>query len=71
MLYHVTIQFNKDFVSVSGDQITVGVMAKPIGGAANMEAVKKVAKHFGVSSAAVTIRSGHKSSQKVFEISQP
>lgn len=63
------MEFNKDFIQVDGNQITVGIKSKPIGGAANKEIIKKLAKHFGTSSASVVIKSGHKSKEKVIEIS--
>ncbi|HEX9846116.1 MAG TPA: DUF167 domain-containing protein [Candidatus Nitrosotenuis sp.] len=69
MLYHVHVEFNKDFVQVDGNQITIGVRSRPVGGAANKEIIKKLAKHFGVSSASVVIKSGHKSKEKIIEIS--
>jgi len=62
------VEFNKDFVEVDGNQITVGIKSKPIGGAANNEVIKKLAKHFGTSSANVVIKSGHKSKEKIIEI---
>lgn len=69
MLYHVHVEFNKDFVEVDGNQITIGVRSRPVGGAANKEIIKKLAKHFGTSSASVVIKSGHKSKEKIIEIS--
>jgi len=69
LLYHVHVEFNKDFVQVDGNQITIGVRSRPVGGAANKEIIKKLAKHFGVSSASVVIKSGHKSKEKIIEIS--
>jgi hypothetical protein len=68
-LYHVHVEFNKDFVEVDGNQITIGVRSRPVGGAANKEIIKKLAKHFGTSSASVVIKSGHKSKEKIIEIS--
>ena len=68
MLYTVLVEFHKDFVSVNGTEITIGVMVKPVDGAANKEVIKKMAKHFGVSSANVSIKSGHKSRTKIVEI---
>ena len=68
MLYHILVEFHKDFVLVKGDQITVGVRSKPVDGEANREIIKKLAKHFGVSSSNIVIKSGHKSSKKVIEI---
>jgi hypothetical protein len=66
--YSVSVVFEQDFVKVNGNNITVGVMVKPIGGAANIEIIKKLAKHFGVSSANIAIKSGHKSKEKIVEI---
>lgn len=68
MIYTIHVEFYKDFVEVSGAEITIGVKSRPISGAANKEIIKKLAKHFGVSSANVSIRSGHKSKTKIVEI---
>lgn len=68
MLYTVLVEFHKDFVLVDGDKITIGVKSKPVGGEANLEIIKKLAKHFGVSSANVSIKSGYKSREKIIEI---
>jgi uncharacterized protein (TIGR00251 family) len=65
----VLVEFNKDFVQISGNQIIIGIKSKPVGGAANKEIIKKLAKHFGVSSASVVIKSGHKSKNKIILIS--
>ena len=67
-LYEVFVEFQKDFVKVEGNQITIGVKSKPIKGEANKEIIKKLAKHFGVSSSSVTIRSGQKTKKKIVEI---
>ncbi len=68
MLYTVYVEFNGDFVQENGSEITVGVRSRPIGGAANNEVIKKLARHFGTSSANVVIRSGHRSKTKIIEI---
>ena len=68
MLYSVSVVFRQDFVEVVGNHITIGITAKPVGGEANKEIIKKLAKHFGVSSANVAIKSGHKSKEKIVEI---
>ena len=68
MLYFVSVIFGRDFILVEGDKITIGVISKPVGGEANKEIIKKMAKHFGVSSANVVIKSGHKSKEKIVEI---
>ena len=67
-LYNVFVEFQKDFVKVEGNQVTIGVKSKPIKGEANKEIIKKLAKHFGVSSSSVTIRSGKKTKKKIVEI---
>lgn len=67
-LYEVFVEFQKDFVKVEGNQVTIGVKSKPIKGEANKEIIKKLAKHFRVSSSSVTIRSGQKTKKKIVEI---
>jgi len=64
----VRVEFNGDSVQVNGNEITIGVKSKPVAGQANKEIIKKLAKHFGVSSADIAIRSGHKSRDKIVEI---
>ena len=68
MLYTIHVEFNKDFVEVKGAEITVGIKSKPVDGAANKEIIKKLAKHFGTSSANIVIKSGHKSKTKIIQI---
>ena len=53
---------------MSGNEITIGIRVKPVDGAANKEIIKKLAKHFGVSSANITIKSGYRSRDKIIEI---
>lgn len=68
MLYTIHVEFRKDFVEVNGAEIIIGVKSRPVGGAANKEIIKKLAKHFGVSSANISIKSGHRSKTKIVEI---
>ncbi|MFZ9006277.1 MAG: DUF167 domain-containing protein [Nitrosopumilaceae archaeon] len=68
MLYEVTIEFNKETFEISKDQITLGIKSRPVKGEANKEIIKKLAKHFEVSSSKVLIKSGHKSKIKIIEI---
>lgn len=68
MLYKVNVEFNREFISIEENQITIGIKSKPIKGEANKEIIKKLAKHFGVSSSLVQIKSGHKSNQKIIQI---
>ena len=70
MIYKVQIQFSKEFLEIHEDQIKIGIKTKPLKGEANKEIVKKLAKHFGVSTALVHIKSGHKSRQKTIEIKE-
>jgi uncharacterized protein (TIGR00251 family) len=62
------VVFRQDFVLVEDNHITIGVMARPVGGEANKEIIKKLSKHFDVSSVNVVIKSGHKSKEKIVEI---
>jgi hypothetical protein len=68
MLYKVNVEFNKEFLSVEENQITIGIKIKPIKGEANKEIIKKLAKHFKVSTSRIQIKSGHKSKQKIIQI---
>lgn len=68
MLYEVTVEFNKEIFEISRDKITLGIKSKPVKGEANKEIIKKIAKHFAVSSSNVLIKSGHKSKIKIIEI---
>ena len=68
MLYEVNVEFNKEFLSIKENQITIGIKSKPIKGEANKEIIKKLAKHFKISTVLVQIKSGHKSKQKIIQI---
>ncbi|HEY4680193.1 MAG TPA: DUF167 domain-containing protein [Nitrosarchaeum sp.] len=68
MLYKVNVEFNKEFLNIKENQIKIGVKSKPIKGEANKEIIKKLAKHFEISSSLVQIKSGHKSNQKIIQI---
>ncbi len=67
-LYHVLVEFQKDFLKVDGNQITIGIKSKPIKGQANKEIIKKISKYFGVSSSCVTIKKGQKTEKKIIEV---
>jgi len=41
VLYEVFVEFQKDFLKVEGNQITIGIKSKPIRGQANKEIIKK------------------------------
>ena len=68
MIYKVQVEFSKEFLEIKEDQINIGIKSKPIKGEANKEIIKKLAKHFGVSTTLVQIKSGHKSQEKIIEI---
>ncbi|MBU6501042.1 MAG: DUF167 domain-containing protein [Patescibacteria group bacterium] len=68
MRYEVSVKFHKDFVEVNGNQITVGVLARPEKGKANDEIARKLARHFGVSRSAVSIVSGATGRKKIIDI---
>lgn len=68
MLYEIDVEFHKNFVEVTDNKIKIGIMSKPTKGEANKEIVKKVSKHFGISSSLVKIKFGQKSRQKIIEI---
>ncbi len=68
MLYKVNVEFNKEFLSVEENQIIIGIKTKPIKGEANKEIIKRLAKHFKVSTSRIQIKSGHKSKQKIIQI---
>jgi len=66
--YRVEVRLHGDFIEVMGDRIIVGVKSKPIRGKANRELIRKLAKHFGVSTSQVRIVSGLRSRDKIVEI---
>ncbi len=70
MIYKVQVEFSKEFLEIQDSQINIGIKSKPAKGEANKEIIKKLAKHFGISSTLVYIKSGHKSRQKIIEIFQ-
>ncbi|MEM3404242.1 MAG: DUF167 domain-containing protein [Nitrososphaeria archaeon] len=67
-LYEVEVYFHKDFIKVDGDKIQVWLTSKPKDGKANFELIKKIARHFNLSSSNVRILSGLKSRRKVVEV---
>ena len=70
MIYKVHVEFSKEVLEIINDEITIGIKSKPVNGEANNEIIKKIAKHFKISSALVQIKSGYKSSEKIIEILQ-
>ena len=70
LIYKVQVQFSKDFLKIEKDQVSMGIKSKPIKGEANKEIIKKIAKYLAISTTAIEIKSGHKSKEKIMEISQ-
>ena len=70
MRYVVEVIFHRDFLKVEDNKIIVGLTSKPEKGKANLELIKKLAKHFRVSSSQVKIVSGLKSRRKIVEITK-
>ncbi len=68
MIYKVSVNFSKEFLEVNENQINIGIKSKPMKGQANKEIIKKLAKHFGISSSLIQIKTGHKSKEKIIEI---
>ncbi len=70
MIYKVQVEFSKEFLEIKENQINIGIKSKPIKGEANKEIIKRLAKHFGVSTTLIQIKTGHKSREKIIEIVQ-
>mgnify|MGYP000038166434 CR=1 FL=1 len=70
MKYEVEVKFHKNFIKVEGNKILVGLTSKPEKGKANLELIKKLAKHFKVPSSHVRIVSGLKSRRKIVEVTE-
>jgi uncharacterized protein len=70
LLYKVTVFLHAEYIEVKGDKIEIGVMSRPQRGKANSEVIKKIAKHFGVSSSNVRLVSGEKSRNKIIEVTR-
>ncbi|MHA7647676.1 DUF167 domain-containing protein [Nitrosopumilus sp. S4] len=68
MIYTLSVEFTKEFLEVKDNHINIGIKSKPIKGEANKELIKKIARHFQISSSHVTIKKGHKSTEKIIEI---
>jgi uncharacterized protein (TIGR00251 family) len=68
MRYEGEVKFHEDFVKVEEDRIVVGIKSKPEKGKANLELVKKLAKHFKVHGSQVRILSGLTSRKKIVEV---
>jgi uncharacterized protein (TIGR00251 family) len=70
LIYKVQVEFSKEFLEIKNEQINIGIKTNPVKGEANKEIINKLAKHFGISTSLVKIKSGHKSKEKIVEILQ-
>ncbi len=70
MIYKVHVEFSKEFLEINNDEIKIGIKTNPIKGQANKDIIKKIAKHLKISTSFVQIKSGHRSSEKIIEISE-
>lgn len=62
------MKHNAKYFIVEGETIRIGLTNRPINGKANRELVRKLAKHFQVSTSNIKILSGLKSRNKTIEI---
>lgn len=68
MRYAVEVKFHKDFVKVEGDKIVIGIKSRPEKGKANLELIRKLAKHFNVPASQIKIITGHTARRKIVEL---
>ena len=68
MLYEIMVEFNEDFLEISGNKIRIGIRSKPIKGKANIEVIKKLSRYFELPTNKIQIKKGHKSQTKIIEI---
>ncbi|MEM0313973.1 MAG: DUF167 domain-containing protein [Candidatus Bathyarchaeia archaeon] len=62
------MKFHKDFVKVEGDKIVIGIKSRPEKGKANLELIRKLAKHFNVPASQIKIITGHTARRKIVEV---
>ncbi len=70
MRYQVDVRFGREYLSVQGSHISVGLKARPVKGRANRELVKKLANYFKVSATQIRIVSGYTSKRKVIVVEE-
>jgi uncharacterized protein (TIGR00251 family) len=63
--YQVDVRFGREYLSVQGSHITVGLKARPVKGRANRELITRLANYFKVSATQIRIVSGYTSRRKV------
>jgi len=68
VIYQVRVEFNRDFLEMSGSDVTIGIKSKPVKGQANKEIIKKIATYLKIPVSEIRIISGHKSRTKIIEV---
>ncbi len=68
VLYEVKVEFGRESLLVKGNSIIIGVKSRPEKNKANLEIIKRIAKHFKVPHQNVRIIKGLKSRKKMLEI---
>ncbi|MFH0889754.1 MAG: DUF167 domain-containing protein [Candidatus Aenigmatarchaeota archaeon] len=64
-IYNVRVEFGKERLSITGNDIVVGVTERPEKGRANLAVIKVLANHFNVPQQNVRLIRGAKSRTKV------
>ena len=68
MRYNVEVQFREDHIIIDQNKIIIGIRSPHEKNKANLELIKKLAKHFDISSSQIRIISGFKSKRKIVDI---
>lgn len=66
--YNVRVELGRESLVVNGNSIIIGVTSKPEKNKANLEIIKRLAKHFKLPHQNVRIIKGLKSRKKLVEI---
>ncbi|MBI2085701.1 MAG: DUF167 domain-containing protein [Candidatus Aenigmarchaeota archaeon] len=67
-IYQVKVNFGREDLVVDGNEIKISVDSKPEKNKANLEIIKRLAKHFNVDQKSVKILRGAASRKKIIEI---
>ncbi|MBI1971923.1 MAG: DUF167 domain-containing protein [Candidatus Aenigmarchaeota archaeon] len=67
-LYEVRVAFGDERLIVKGDSIAISVKSKPENNKANLEIIKRLARHFGVPHQNVRIVKGLASRKKLITV---
>jgi|TARA_B110000263_G_C15036085_1_gene386372 uncharacterized protein YggU (UPF0235/DUF167 family) len=69
LIYSVQVEFNKEFLEIEDNIIRIGLLSKPVKGEANKELIKKIAKRLSKPTSSIVIKSGHKNTKKIIQVS--